>query len=119
MALVRRLPAKRRIGILSMPGDRRDEDIRTVGRLASRLDSVIVKEIPDPRGRAEGEVAQLLTEGLREGGMREDQIRVMLPELDAVRHGLAEAITGDLVVLVANQVPAVLELVESCASAEP
>lgn len=116
MELVGGLPAKRRTGVLSMPGDRRDEDIRAVGRLLSCLDSVIVKEIPDLRGRGQGEVAQLLVEGLRGGGMKESQIRVILPELDAVRHALADGKVGDLVVLIANQVPAVLELVESAAA---
>jgi cyanophycin synthetase len=38
MEFVSNLDAARRIGIITAPGDRRDEDLRTVGRLSARLD---------------------------------------------------------------------------------
>src|SRR5690606_33647507 len=49
--LARALPARRRIGVVTVPGDRRDQDIRAVGRVAARLDRLIVKEDEDRRGR--------------------------------------------------------------------
>ena len=51
MELVTALDAKRRIGVITAPGDRRDEDIRELGRFAAALDYVIVKEDIDLRGR--------------------------------------------------------------------
>ena len=63
MELVRELPARRRIGVLAAPGDRRDDDIRAVGRLAAGLDHVIVKEDDDRRGRERGATAALVVEG--------------------------------------------------------
>ncbi len=65
MEMARNLPARRRIGVLGAPGDRRDEDIRDVGRLSAGLDRIIVKEDHDRRGRPEGETPRLIVEGLR------------------------------------------------------
>ena len=52
MDFVHGLDANRRIGILTAPGDRRDEDLRTAGRLCASLDRVIVREDKYRRGRA-------------------------------------------------------------------
>ncbi len=108
MELVMELPARRRIGVLAVPGDRRDEDIRAVGRLASGLDLAIVKEDTDLRGRAEGEIAALLVEGLRDGGMREERIEVLRSEARAVERMIAGLEEGDLAVVLAEDVRGVL-----------
>jgi cyanophycin synthetase len=102
------IPARQRIGVVAAPGDRRDEDIRLVGRLSAGLDRVIVKEDEDLRGRAPGEVAALLIAGLREGGMHGDQFEVVPAEPDAVARMLAQLGEGDLGVVLADDVPSVL-----------
>jgi cyanophycin synthetase len=109
MDLVRGTPADRRIGVVTVPGDRRDDDIRNVGRLCGNLDYVILKEDSDRRGRQSGEIAQLLAEGLREAGLRQDSIEVVFSEADAVARGVELMRGHDLVVVLADQVPAVLE----------
>jgi len=74
------------------------EKLAAVGRLAASLDRVIVKEDEDPRGRRRGEVAELLREGLREGGMQDDRVEVVLderyggPEYGLPSEGTLEAI---------------------------
>lgn len=108
MDFVSRLPATRRIGVLGAPGDRRDEDIRNLGRLSAGLDYVILKEDEDQRGREAGATVQLICEGLIEGGMSADNIEVVLPELDALDRALAIMQPGDLTVVLADKVPAVL-----------
>ena len=51
---------KRIIGVIGVPGDRRDEDIYEVGRICgSLMDEIIIKEDIDKRGRKNGEVAAL------------------------------------------------------------
>jgi len=108
MELVMELPARRRVGVLAVPGDRRDEDVRAVGRLASGLDLAIVKEDSDRRGRAEGEIAALLVEGLRGGGMPEERIEVLHSEAHAVERMIAGLEEGDLAVVLAEDVRGVL-----------
>jgi len=109
MELVLGMDAGRRIGVITAPGDRRDEDIRELGRLAAGLDHVIIKEDSDLRGREPGEIAGLVREGLVAGGLSEDEIEVVADELDAVDRGIALLDDRDLIVMLADDVPAVLE----------
>lgn len=110
--MVTEIPARRRVGVITAPGDRRDEDIRGLGRLCARLDRVIVKEDTDTRGRPAGEVARLVIEGLREGGMHVDCIETVLDEMDAVDHALREVEEGDLLMVLADKVAPVLAHVQ-------
>ncbi|HEV2150112.1 MAG TPA: cyanophycin synthetase [Longimicrobiaceae bacterium] len=108
MEVAMELPARRRVGVLAAPGDRRDEDIRGVGRLAAGLDLALLKEDEDLRERAPGEAAALLAEGLREGGMAEDRIETFRSEAEAVDRMLAGLQEGDLAVVLADDVRGVL-----------
>lgn len=110
------LDANRRIGIITAPGDRRDEDLLTVGRLASKLDHVIVRDDKCRRGRAPGEISRIISAGLREGGMREDQIDVVHNEVEALRHAIALMQDNDLVFVLADEVRVVLEQVRQLSS---
>jgi len=105
---VENLDAARRIGIITAPGDRRDEDLRSVGRLSSKLDRVIVREDKYRRGREPGEVARLIIEGLREGGMSDDRIEIIYNEGEGLRHAIDQMENNDLVFVLADDVPAVL-----------
>jgi cyanophycin synthetase len=109
MELVQQLPARRRIGVLAAPGDRRDEDIRALGRLAGSLDHVVVKEDDDRRGRRRGEVATLLIEGLRAAGVPDERVEVVHSEIEAVERAVALLGTNDLAVVLADDVRGVLE----------
>jgi cyanophycin synthetase len=108
MEMARSLPARRRIGVLGAPGDRRDEDIRDVGRLSAGLDRVVVREDEDRRGRPHGETPRLIIEGLREKGMDPERVEVVPPEEEAVDRVLAELGPGDLAVILADDVRGVL-----------
>ncbi|MEJ7811693.1 MAG: cyanophycin synthetase [Gemmatimonadaceae bacterium] len=113
MDFVRGLPAVRRIGAIAAPGDRRDDDIRIVGRLAAGLDYVIVKEDDDRRGRVPGTIAELVVEGLVDGGLARDRIEIILPEMEAVDRVLDLLGDGDLGIILADAVQEVLEHVRA------
>src|SRR5689334_7010591 len=106
-----RTPARRRIGVLTVPGDRRDDDIRTAGRLCARFDRVIIKEDIDRRGRRRGEIAELLSEGLVDGGLDKSRIEVLYEEGEAVNRGLDLLGEDDLLVIHADKVPGTLAIV--------
>jgi cyanophycin synthetase len=92
----------RRIGVVATAGDRRDEDIREIGRVAARhFDAIIVREDANNRGRPRGETAALITEGIEDAGpeRRTAAVRTILDELDATRAALDEAVEGDVVVV--------------------
>jgi cyanophycin synthetase len=113
MELVAELPARRRIGLITGPGDRRDEDLRTLGRLSAGLDRVVVKEDDDTRGRAPGEITTLIIEGLAQGGFDTANASAEPDEIVAVERALNTLEDGDLLVVLADDVPGVLEVIQS------
>jgi len=115
--VVHRFDARCRIGVVAVPGDRRDEDIRAVGRLCAAFDAVVLKEDDDTRGRAPGAISRLLHDGLREGGLADDAVTYVRAEPAAVHHALERLGGGDLLVVLADDVPAVLAQVEAAARA--
>jgi cyanophycin synthetase len=104
-------PAAKRFCVLTVPGDRRDDDIRQAGRLCAGFDRVIIKEDIDRRGRGRGEIAKLLTEGLVEGGLDPARIEVLYEEGEAVNRGLDLLGEDDLLVIHADKVPGTLAIV--------
>jgi cyanophycin synthetase len=105
------LPARRRIGVVAAPGDRRDEDILALGRLLVPFEHIIVREDVDRRGREPGETAALIERGLREAGMPPNRIEIVLDENEAVECALAWLEDGDLAVILADRVSTVLSRV--------
>ena len=107
--LARGMKARRSIGVVTMPGDRRDEDLRELGRAAAGFDYVIAKEHPDYlRGRQAGGVARLIGEGVEAGGRSPDEWETVLSEPEAVDRALALMQDGDLVLIVADDTAGVL-----------
>ena len=94
----------RAIGVIGMPGDRRDEDMREYGSLAAgAFDEILVREDRNLRGRAPGATATLVADGVRaareKGTGRTIRVDKVLDELTAVKTALRRANPGDLVVM--------------------
>ncbi len=97
---VRKLDASRIVGIIGMPGDRTDESILKVGAKCSEIFSkVYIKEDMDLRGRAPGEVANILYKGLMGANFCPENVEIILSEIEALKAAIAEAQAGDLIVL--------------------
>ncbi len=94
--LVERLEVTgRRICVLAAPGDRRDEDIKDIGRIAAgRFDRYICRRDDQLRGRKPDEVPNLLRDALLEHGAPAEQILVIPDEQAAVDAALREAAGG-------------------------
>jgi cyanophycin synthetase len=110
----------RAIGVIGMPGDRRDEDMREYGALAAgAFDEIIVREDRNLRGRAPGAAATIVADGVREarekGTGRTTRIDRILDELSAAKTALRRANPGDLVVMCVDDSVAVYR--EAMASA--
>ena len=105
--LVQSLRHQRAIGVMMAPGDRKDEAIREIGRIAARaFDVIVAKEDSNRRGRPPGEVARLLREGAVEGGVSPEKCHELLTEREAIELGLSMAKPGDLLVVFADDVTA-------------
>jgi cyanophycin synthetase len=95
----------RRICVLAAPGDRRDEDVREIGRIAAgRFDRYICRRDDQLRGRKPDEVPQLLRDALLEHGVPAEQILVIPDEQAAIDAALREAEAGDLVLIFADAI---------------
>jgi cyanophycin synthetase len=110
---VQRIKVKgRRIGMLSAPGDRRDEDIRELARIAAEaFDHLIFRDDRDRRGRAEGEMPKIMQDAALANGKTLETTEIVLQWDDAVRRALDVAAVGDLVVLFAENIVGTWELV--------
>ncbi|MGH7602795.1 MAG: cyanophycin synthetase [Gemmatimonadaceae bacterium] len=117
MDFVKSIDANRRIGVVAAPGDRRDEDLRAVGKIAADLDYVIIKEDEERRGRDEGNVAGLIIDGLRAGGLSEKQYETIFDEREAITHAIQQMKDNDLVVILADDVARSLDIVRHYAEA--
>ncbi|MBI3746606.1 MAG: cyanophycin synthetase [Chloroflexi bacterium] len=93
----------RAIGVIGVPGDRRDEDMSAYGALAAgAFDEIIVREDRNLRGRASGETAAHVLDGVRLAraeGARVQRSQKILDEMTAVRAALRRANPGDLLVM--------------------
>jgi len=102
-----------RIGVIGGPGDRRDEDLIALGRLSAKIfDRMIVKEDDDRRGRASGEVAQLICKGISQE-KPDGQYEIILNEIEAINSGLDRATPGGLVVILPETVGRAISLIEA------
>ena len=89
---------KRLVGVIGVPGDRQDEDIKGVGRLcAGAFQKLYIKEDADLRGRQPGEVAGLLKSAVLDGGASEASITVIGNEADALKAAVESSESGDTI----------------------
>jgi cyanophycin synthetase len=101
---VENMPANKRVVVISGAGDRRDEDIRDQTRILGKaFDEVILYQDACQRGRADGEVLALLREGL-EGAPRTQHVEEIQGEFNAIDTGLARLASGDLCLILIDQV---------------
>jgi cyanophycin synthetase len=103
-----RLPAKKRVGVITVPGDRRDEDIQRAGQLCAGFDHVIIKEDTDLRGREPGEISRILRDGLLAGGAKPENIELIPDAAVAIETGIHKVSEDDLLVVFAEKVPQTL-----------
>jgi UDP-N-acetylmuramyl tripeptide synthase len=113
----------RLITLLGHAGNRRDQDIAEVATVTAAFapDLVVVKEDEDHlRGRAAGEVPEILRRALLDAGMSQAAVCVHASELAAVRHALDVARPRDVVALLVHSSKAraaVLSMLASPSSA--
>ena len=109
--------ANLRVAVIATAGDRRDDDMRELGRVAARyFDDIIIREDAHTRGRERGETAAIVQRGVDEGraaGARAGNVEIVTDELDAVRRALDRSRPGDLVLLCVDHAPAVWNELEA------
>ncbi len=110
---INKLSYKTKTGILSGVGDRRDEDLREMGKLAAdTFDKIIIRRGDYLRGRTEENVLELLQKGIKESE-RNTPVKIIYETKDAIDYALTHAKKGELVVILADSVAKDIEIVKN------
>ena len=110
--------AKRKIGIISGIGDRRDDDIKECARIAARMfDHIIIRQEKYLRGRTEKQIIDLIIDGIKESDAA-TSYEVVTLEIDAIRHAFSLAEEGTYIVALSDVVANAIEIVQNYLDAE-
>lgn len=97
---LRKFKARSIVGCITVPGDRPDDTIKEVARVAAQgFQRLIIREDDDLRGRKSGEVAGILLSEAISAGMDPRKISVVLPAREAFQHGLDTCNPGEIFVM--------------------
>lgn len=103
-----------KVGIISGTGDRRDDDIRELGRISAKyFDEIIIRQDKHLRGRTAEEMVALLVEGINEGKSKEIPIEIIYNEKEAIMHAYNTAKPGSIITIMCDVVAEALDLIKS------
>ncbi|MDF2523588.1 MAG: MurE3 [Clostridiales bacterium] len=110
---IKNLNPLRLIGIVGLPGNRRDIDMYKIGKLAgSYLDRMIIREDIKLRGRQPYEAGSLIRSGALAAGMSEDNVEIIPDERKGLLKLLSEARDGDIIIVFYDKIKPLIKLVE-------
>ena len=103
-----------KVGIISGTGDRRDEDIRELGRLSSKyFDEIIIRCDKNLRGRTAEEIVNLLVEGINQAKTKDIPVKIIYDEKDAITYAYENAVPGSLITIMCDVVSEALDFIKS------
>jgi cyanophycin synthetase len=104
-------PAK--IGIITGTGDRRDEDIRELGKISAEMfDHIIIRQDKFLRGRKADDIVKLLVEGIEEVNPKQSY-EYIPKEVDALNHALSMAKPGTFITALSDVIDNAIDIVQS------
>lgn len=110
----KKLGASRLVGVVGVPGDRCDENIIKIGRVAGEnFDYLFIKEDRDLRGRNPGDVAKLLERGILLAGRSRDCMEIIFSEKRALEAAINNGKPGDLIVLFYEDLDGALDVIKA------
>lgn len=103
----------RLIGVIGVPGDRPDSHILEIGKCAGEnFDYIFIKEDRDKRGRAKGEIADLLERGVLTANFPIINIKKVLEETEALKVALDFARPEDIVIVFFEKQEPLIDIIE-------
>jgi cyanophycin synthetase len=102
-----------KIGIITGTGDRRDEDIRNLGRISAEMfDHIIIRQDKFLRGREADDIVRLLVEGIQ-GHDPNKSYEYVPKEVEALKHAFTLAKPGTYIVALSDVITNAIDLVQS------
>jgi cyanophycin synthetase len=110
---VSKLDGYPKVGIISGTGDRRDDDIRELGRISGRhFDEIIIRQDKNLRGRTAEAIIDLLVEGINESRTKEIPLQIIPSEKESIVYAYKNAKPGSLITIMCDVVPDALEFIK-------
>jgi cyanophycin synthetase len=101
-------PSAYKIGIVAGTGDRREEDLKNVGRFAAEVfDKIILKSDKNLRGNTTENINRCIEEGIREVKGIAD-VLIIHDEIHALQYAMEHAPEGSFITILADNIPRVL-----------
>ena len=100
-----------KVGLIGATGDRRDDDIRELGRISARTyDEIVIRQDKNLRGRTDVEIMDLLKEGIYEV-KPEMQVICINPEKDSIKYVIDNAKKGSHITICSDVIAEALDLI--------
>jgi cyanophycin synthetase len=110
---VNRLDSTYKVGIISGTGDRRDDDIREIGRISAKnFDEIIIRQDKNLRGRTADEIVNLLVEGINESKTSDIPITILHKEEEAILHAYKNVKPGAIITIMCDVIPDALDFIK-------
>ncbi|MBD0367024.1 MAG: cyanophycin synthetase, partial [Flavisolibacter sp.] len=107
-----------RMGVITGTGDRRDEDICELGRIAAKhFDHIIIRRDKNLRGRTVEEITGLLEQGIREVD-EEVPVTIIPDETEALQHAYKSCMEGALITVMCDSVVGTIEKIKALKAKE-
>lgn len=102
-----------KIGIITGTGDRRDEDIRELGKISAQMfNHIIIRQDKFLRGRQADDIVNLLVAGIKE--VNPNQSYEYIPkEIDALKHAFSLAKPGTFITALSDVIDNAIDVVQS------
>jgi cyanophycin synthetase len=102
-----------KIGIITGTGDRRDEDIRNLGRISAEMfDHIIIRQDKFLRGREADDIVRLLVEGIT-GHDPSKSYEYIPKEVEALKHAFTLAKPGTYITALSDVIDNAIDVVQS------
>lgn len=102
-----------KIGIITGTGDRRDDDIRNMGRISAQMfDHIIIRQDKFLRGRLADDIVKLLVEGIQEENPKQSY-EYIPKEVEALKHALSIAKPGTFITALSDVIDNAIDVVQS------
>lgn len=105
------IDSPQKIGLIAGTGDRRDEDIREIGKIAAEMfDHVILRQENHLRGRKKEELLKLMEEGVL-SAEKKTSYEIATKETDVIEHAIRMAKPGAFIVALSDVVDNAIDVV--------
>ncbi len=102
-----------KIGIITGTGDRRDDDIRDMGRISAQMfDHIIIRQDKFLRGRQAEDIVKLLVEGIKDANPNQSY-EYIPKEVEALKHALSMAKPGTFITALSDVIDNAIDVVQS------